>query len=450
VEQELPEATVQQLSIPEFPQGAGFKVVTASADRDDVEAKIKSLFSTQLAYHHMTHGELATIDAATSGASDGPALTPPVEGPKPNDNSALSTDEDGALLASSCDQDAAADGPADGAKSQATTPAAQADGPTTEPPTGTAKTEAPKTDAAAEAPATTDEPTASGDSFAGGTLVTLNFKPEITYRKLSEQLQAILQPNPEAAGTRFELSTQGYEPGSSQAYGSWNLRVALPPAETAKVLEQLDQGLANAPFFPSSEVVGAAVADSAQQSAVTAMVISLALVLAYIWFRFQNVAFGFAAIVALVHDVLFTVGCLALSKWLAPVMGFALVDPFKIDLTIVAAILTIIGYSLNDTIVIFDRIREVRGKSKAMSADLINQCVNQTLSRTILTSLTVFLVVVILYVWGGPGIHGFAFALVVGTISGTYSTIYVASPVLLWLHQRAQASARTAAAASHA
>ena len=181
-----------------------------------------------------------------------------------------------------------------------------------------------------------------------------------------------------------------------------------------------------------------------------AMIVSLLLVMAYVWFRFQNVAFGIAAIAALLHDVLFTVGCLALSKWLAPSLGFALVEPFKIDLTIVAAILTIIGYSINDTIVIFDRIREVRGKSPTMTGDLINTCLNQTLSRTILTSLTVFMVVVILYIWGGPGIHGFAFALVVGTISGTYSTIYVASPVLLWLYRKPNAAAaakRTASAA---
>ena len=138
-----------------------------------------------------------------------------------------------------------------------------------------------------------------------------------------------------------------------------------------------------------------------------------------------------------------------------PNEDFRKIDPegrhqHKIDLTIVAAILTIIGYSLNDTIVIFDRIREVRGKSSNITAGLINDCVNQTLSRTILTSLTVFMVVVILYIWGGPGIHGFAFALVVGTISGTYSTIYVASPVLLWLHERSKAKAIAASAAARA
>jgi SecD/SecF fusion protein len=145
--------------------------------------------------------------------------------------------------------------------------------------------------------------------------------------------------------------------------------------------------------------------------------------------------FGLSVIVALVHDVLVTLGALAVSYWLAPYLGAVGVEPFKINLPIIAAFLTIIGYSLNDTIVIFDRIREIRGKSPDITAELVNRSVNETLSRTLLTSLTVFLVVVILYAFGGQGIHGFAFALVVGTISGTYSTIYIATPVLIWLNK---------------
>jgi SecD/SecF fusion protein len=137
-------------------------------------------------------------------------------------------------------------------------------------------------------------------------------------------------------------------------------------------------------------------------------------------------------VLAVIHDVLVALGGLALSLWLADYLGFLQVQEFKISLPIVAAFLTIIGYSLNDTIVIFDRIREVRGKSPRITADLVNSCINQTLSRTILTSLTVLIVVLILYFFGGQGIHGFAFALVVGVISGTYSTVYIATPVLLW------------------
>ena len=110
-----------------------------------------------------------------------------------------------------------------------------------------------------------------------------------------------------------------------------------------------------------------------------------------------------------------------------------MIDEFKISLSVLAAFLTIIGYSLNDTIVVFDRIREVRGKSPHLSAEMINTSINQTLSRTLLTSITTLIGVVILYFAGGQGIHAFAFALMVGVIIGTYSSIFVASPALLWM-----------------
>ena len=110
-----------------------------------------------------------------------------------------------------------------------------------------------------------------------------------------------------------------------------------------------------------------------------------------------------------------------------------MIEPFKINLPIVAAFLTIIGYSVNDTIVVFDRIREVRGKDPRMTRQMVNDSTNQTLSRTLLTSFTVMLVVVILYIFGGDAIHGFAFALMIGVLTGTYSSIYVAAPILLWL-----------------
>ena len=107
------------------------------------------------------------------------------------------------------------------------------------------------------------------------------------------------------------------------------------------------------------------------------------------------------------------------------------IDQFKIDLPIVAAFLTLIGFSVNDTIVIFDRIREIKGKTPHLTNKMVNDAINQTLSRTILTSFTAWLVVVILYFFGGEGLHGFAFALVVGFLSGTYSTVYIATPILI-------------------
>ena len=150
--------------------------------------------------------------------------------------------------------------------------------------------------------------------------------------------------------------------------------------------------------------------------------------------------FGVAAVVALVHDVLITIGAIAISAYVANALGFLLIDEFKINLTIVAALLTIIGYSVNDTIVVFDRIREVRGKSPDVTTEMVNLSINQTLSRTILTSFTTLIVTIVLYMMGGSGIHGFAFAFSVGIIVGTYSSIFVASPIMLWMLNREKAA----------
>src|SRR6202035_279504 len=139
----------------------------------------------------------------------------------------------------------------------------------------------------------------------------------------------------------------------------------------------------------------------------------------------------------LVHDLFFTLGAIAACHFLhGTAFGdlFGLED-FKIDLPAVAALLTLVGYSVNDTIVVFDRIREVRGKNPDLTPQMINDSVNQTLSRTVLASLTTWLVVIVLYIWGGPGVHLFAFVMVVGVIVGTYSSIYIASPLLLMFRE---------------
>jgi SecD/SecF fusion protein len=127
------------------------------------------------------------------------------------------------------------------------------------------------------------------------------------------------------------------------------------------------------------------------------------------------------------------------------VPGFATVlglHDFKIDLPTIAALLTLVGYSVNDTIVVFDRIREVRGKNPLLTPQTINDGVNQTLSRTLLTSFSVWLVVFVLYVFGGAGVHLFAFVMVVGVVVGTYSSIYIASPLLLIFGEGVPAKAR--------
>ena len=150
----------------------------------------------------------------------------------------------------------------------------------------------------------------------------------------------------------------------------------------------------------------------------------------------------------LVHDLCFTLGAIAACHYLhlIPGLDFLGIQDFKIDLAAVAALLTLVGYSVNEIIVNFARIREVRGKNPLLTPQMINDSVNQTLSRTILTSMTVFLVSIVLYIFGGEGVHLFAFVMVVGVMVSTYSSIFVASPLLLFLgegHDTAGTAAAT-------
>lgn len=181
------------------------------------------------------------------------------------------------------------------------------------------------------------------------------------------------------------------------------------------------------------ETFDPSLAKDTRGKAFMAILLSWVAILVYLWFRFGSWQFGLAAVICLIHDLCFTLGAIAVCHYLhatplGPLLG---VSDFKIDLAAVAALLTLVGYSVNDTIVVFDRIREVRGKNPILTPQMINDSVNQTLSRTILAALTVFLVVVVLYIWGGEGVHLFAFVMVMGVIVGTYSSIYIASPLLL-------------------
>ena len=166
------------------------------------------------------------------------------------------------------------------------------------------------------------------------------------------------------------------------------------------------------------QVVGPTVGRQLEKQAALATLYSLIGMLIYLWFRFQLI-YGVAAVVACFHDTLITVGF------------FALTDQ-EISLTVIAAILTLVGYSMNDTIVVFDRIREnLRMNRRETLPDVVNRSINQTLSRTVLTSGLTFLTVLSLFVFGGRVLHGFSFALVVGILIGTYSSIAVAAPMLV-------------------
>ena len=237
----------------------------------------------------------------------------------------------------------------------------------------------------------------------------------------------------------WEISNKKYNEGSAQRFDNWNLKLALDSSAATEVFERLKSVTNDRPIFPLANAIGGRVAGDLKTKAIAAVVASLIGIVAYIWFRFQRMIYGFAAVIALIHDVLVTLGAIAISALIVEnIPGLAtglLIEKFQISLPIVAAFLTIIGYSLNDTIVVFDRIREVKGKSPNLTADMINNSINQTLSRTLLTSATTLLSVILLYTLGGDGIHGFAYALVIGVIVGTYSSIFIASPALLWMSQ---------------
>ncbi|MEI8381980.1 MAG: protein translocase subunit SecD [Planctomycetota bacterium] len=218
-------------------------------------------------------------------------------------------------------------------------------------------------------------------------------------------------------------------------------------ADVTGALATIKSTLAKQPLFEEVNAFDTSVANETKSAALMAIVASLIMIVIYIWFRFEKVYFGYAAVAALAHDVLVTLGCIALGAYLSktPIGSLLFLEDFKINMGQIACLLTIVGYSLNDTIVIFDRIREIKGKSPKITYDMINLSVNQTLSRTILTALTVFIVVIVLYVFGGEGIHGFAFSMIIGVLTGAYSTIYIANPVLFWLVDRESRTGKSAA-----
>jgi SecD/SecF fusion protein len=190
------------------------------------------------------------------------------------------------------------------------------------------------------------------------------------------------------------------------------------------------------PFPEAVYQVGSVVAKELWSSAVLATLLSMLFMIVYIWFRFNGLRFGLAAVIALFHDIPVALGALAIADSLSgTAIGQALLfGDLKINLPVIAAVLTLMGYSINDTIVVFDRIREnMRLKTKSDWV-IIDGSINQTLSRTVLTSFTVFLVLLFMYVFGGPGIHAFSFVMLVGVVTGTYSSIFIASPILLIKH----------------
>jgi preprotein translocase subunit SecF len=197
------------------------------------------------------------------------------------------------------------------------------------------------------------------------------------------------------------------------------------PGTNAAIMNTLQQECYLAPFrVEQVQMVGPKVGADLRNKAVLATLYALAGMLVYIAFRFEWI-YGLGAVIACFHDTLITIGLFSLFKE-------------EISMTVIAALLTLVGYSMNDTIVIFDRIRENLKLSRREPLEAVmNRAVNQTLSRTIMTSGLTFLTVIALFIWGGPVLHGFSFALVCGIIVGTYSSVFIASPIVLFWHNYA-------------
>ena len=195
--------------------------------------------------------------------------------------------------------------------------------------------------------------------------------------------------------------------------------------EQQKAVEAVKQALGSAVDYRRTEFVGPTVSGELIEAGITAVLLALAAMLMYIWFRFEW-QFGVGAVVALTHDVIMTIGVFAL-------LGL------EFNLSTVAAILTIAGYSINDTVVVYDRVRENLRKYKVMKLEeVLNLSMNDTLSRTLLTSITTLIALLILFFWGGEVIKGFSFAMIWGVLVGTYSSIFVAAPLLIHMNLRAE------------
>lgn len=251
-----------------------------------------------------------------------------------------------------------------------------------------------------------------GIDFRGGTLIQIQF-PD------TPQLEVVRELFQSRIDTNVNITTFGEADENEVIITLSQEAIQGKAAELTKLITEILEVQYDSFDIRRVETVGPKVGEQLKTKAIQAAFFVLIGILIYIGFRFK-VRYGVAAVVALFHDVLFTLGV------------FVFVEK-EFTLTIVAAVLTIIGYSLNDTIVVFDRIREnVARFPKRPMEEVINLSVNESLSRTILTSVTTFLVVAALYILGGEIIHDFCFALLIGLVVGTYSSVFVASPVVLY------------------
>lgn len=247
-----------------------------------------------------------------------------------------------------------------------------------------------------------------GIDFAGGSIIQVKFQKDMTADKIRDALKS----------TRLEKSV-------IQQFGANEFLLRTQESfHDQKLLEENVSKPLTAAFnkdyeIRRVEIVGSKVGIDFQRKAIFAVILSWMAMLAYIAWRFEF-RYALGGIIALVHDVIIIIGTISILK-------------MEFTISILAAIFFIIGFSINDTIVVLDRIREnVKLNPRQKLADTINMSINQTLSRTILTSFTVFLTVIALYIWGGPVLHDLAFSLLVGVVFGTYSSVFISCPIVLF------------------
>ena len=262
--------------------------------------------------------------------------------------------------------------------------------------------------------------------FKGGTLVAVQYTKPININNLRSELKTVT-----INGQKFDFSTSEIKHFGNKSNVS--IRIASMEDEPENFSQNFIDFLRN--IYPDSlpenkdefilllDTLSPKIGSELSGKAIMAILYALTLILIYISFRFEFI-FAIGAIAAIAHDVIITLGIFS-------ILGY------EISLPIVAAFLTIVGYSLNDTIVIFDRIREnMKTRKKDPVAATVNKSINESLSRTIVTSLTTLIVVIILYIFGGEVIHYFSFALIIGVLVGTYSSIFVASLIVVYLQPK--------------
>jgi preprotein translocase subunit SecF len=257
-----------------------------------------------------------------------------------------------------------------------------------------------------------------GIDFLGGTTIRTESPNPVQVGAYRDALQPL--------GLGDIAITEVFDPTFGPDQNVAQVRIQAQPGqesvapETIAAIEQALRGVDPEIAFASVESVGPEVSGELVRTAILAVTLAIAAVLVYIWLRFEW-QFSLGAVAALVHDVVLTIGIFSLLQ-------------IRFDLAIIAALLTIVGYSLNDTVVVFDRVRENLRKYKQKDLrDVLNLSINETLSRTVMTSVTTLLALASLYVLGGDVIRGFVFAMIWGVIVGTYSSVFVASAILLWL-----------------